>query len=197
VIGLNLKLEFLFSWKFPRKPGIGFRALKIDGATLYLTTAAVHQIFLCNSQNGKLLKAFGTRKQGSKDGEFSDPMGLTVDNKYVYICDQLNDRVQILIKENGSYYSKWRGGTKSRAQQFIYPNSIFHHSLENLIYVGDDCSVQIFSKDGVCIQRIGEDKGNQMNQFRGVLGICVGEDDRLYVSDLINQRIQIFKRSRK
>jgi len=139
------------------------------------------------------LNEFGSRGSSSKIGEFDYPVGLTVDNKYIYICDCSNHRVQILTKENGIYYSKW--GTANTKGQFINPYGIYNHLPEDIIYVGDASSVQLFSKDGVCIQRLGEEfYGSKMKQFNWVNGICV-MNDRLYVSDCDNRRIQIFKRT--
>jgi len=198
VTRLNLKLEFLSSWEFPKQREFGwiFRGLKLDSNTVSLTIHGLHQIFLCNCQDGKILKEFGTVFSGTKDGEFHYPYGLTVDNKYVYICDNENHRVQILTKE-GSFFTKWGNGIQSTDKgHFSYPKSIYHHTPEDTIYVGDHYCVQLFRKDGACIQRLGDTKyGNQKDQFERVFGICVGWDDRLYVSDYVNKRIQIFKRA--
>jgi len=85
------------------------------------------------------------------------------------------------------------GKLSTEKGQFYYPRSIYNYLLESLIYVGDRLSVQIFWKDGVCLQRLGDDNvGSKMNQFNGVFGICV-VDDRLYVSDFRNERIQVFQ----
>jgi len=186
---LNLKLEFLSSWNLSTSSVL---QLKVDGNTLYLILGAFNKIRLCNSQDGKNLKEFGI-VPGSKDGEFGYPCGLTVDNKYVFICDRNNHRIQILTKDNGVYISKWGRGIESTEQgQFSYPESIYHHLSEDLMYIGDRFSVQLFSKDGVCIQRLGDEEGIHMNQFQEVVGICV-MDGRLYVGDCGNRRIQTFE----
>jgi len=185
---LNLKLECLSSWKFPTLPSFaGFRGLKVDGHSLYLTIQGQDQVFVCNSQDGKILNQFGNQLKG--------PLGVTVDNKYIYICDRFNHRVQILTKETGIYFSQW-GEEKGTGQgQFYLPRSIYYQILDDVIYVGDWMSVQIFRKDGVCIQRLGEaTSGSQINQFDAVHGICV-MNDRLYISDGNNERLKIFKRS--
>jgi len=190
---LNLEIQCLSSWKLPKRDPLWtvFRGLKVDGQTLYLSIWGFDSIFLCNTQDGKVLKTFGG--SGSQDGEFNFPYGLTVDNKYVYICDHRNNRVQIFTKEHGIYVSKWGNGEESTKQgEFYYPTGIYNHLLENLIYVGDLVSMQIFRKDGVCIQRLGDKNfGDQMNQFYCVSDICV-MDNRLYVSDRFNKRIQVF-----
>jgi len=185
---LNIKLQFLSSWNWGRSELVVSRGLKVDGDILYLSIYGFYQIFLCNSQDGKLLKEYGS---GLHD-LFGSPDALTVDNKYVYICGYFSHSVQILTKQNGVYVSKW-GTEKASTKQgeFDHPNSIYNHMLEDLIYVGDRASIQIFRKDGFCIQRLGDQPGNQMNQFNMVSGICV-MDDRLYVSDSRNHRILIF-----
>jgi len=72
--------------------------------------------------------------------------------------------------------------------------SIYYNLLEEIFYIGDRYSVQIFTKDGNCQQRIGDqNSGNKMNQFNRIYGICV-MNDQLYVSDYNNKRVQIFRR---
>jgi len=190
---LNLKLEILSDWKYSIKPLSYFRGLKIDGDLLYLTMYNSHQIFLYKRQDGKLLKLWGRKDASSKQGEFKSPRGLTADNKYVYICDWDNHRIQLLHKD-GIFYTQWGKGVKStQIGQFSFPFSIFNDFLEDTVYIGDQVSVQLIRK-GVCIQRLGsEERGSDMNQFNEVYGIYV-MDNQLYVSDYANRRIQIFRR---
>jgi len=196
VTRLNLKLESLSEWKLPGTQDSSwstFRGIKVDGNTLYLSIQNVHQIFVCNGEDGNILRIFGSTEKSPKDGEFNTPYGLTLNNKFLYICDRMNHRVQILTNENGIYVSKWGTGKQSTEQgQFDNPISIYNHVSEDLIYVGDRISVQLFRKSA-CIQRLGDNKyGRQITSFRAVYGICV-VDDRLYVSDSNNLRILIFK----
>jgi len=53
-------------------------------------------------------------------------------------------------------------------------------------------SVQLFSFDTKFLQRLGDkEEGEGIGQFRSADGICVVQD-RLYVSDFKNSRIQVF-----
>jgi len=195
---LNLNLEVASSWRLPtRIPNSNFqsfRGLKVDNAILYLTINEVHQIFICNSFDGTLLNIWGGAA-GSKPSEFNYPRGLAVDNKCVYICDCDNHRIQILKKDKGIFVSQWGTGSQgTESGQFEFPNGIYKDILETIFYVGDSSSVQLFSKDGICFQRLGDrEKGPTMNQFKVVYAMCVIED-QLYVSDWGNRRIQIFRR---
>jgi len=85
--------------------------------------------------------------------------------------------------------------------------SIYYCLEDEIFYIGDSCSVQLFTKDGICQQRIGEKGaksddclaekgGNRIYRVERVYGMRV-INDRLFVCDLDNQRIQIFRRKIK
>jgi len=113
-----------------------------------------------------------------------------VDDRYVYICDIRNDRVQILTKGNGLFVNQWVPGD---LPVFHSPWVIYYDISYDMFYVGDSSGVSIF-RDGVSLQRLGDviSPGKEMNSFERVLGFCIMED-QLYVSDLDNKRIQIFR----
>jgi len=189
----------LKSWKLPIGNTTDFRGIKVDGSLIYLTIRSSHQIFLCNSQDGENVKKFGNEKESSLNGNFHFPMGLTVNKNYIYICDRNNLRVQLLDKEKGLFFSEWKG--------FHKPYSIYYENFENIFYIGDWYSVQLYLSDiqiknnqkmdrSKCIQRIGSDSlGSTRGEFSFVYSVCRDPiNDRLFVCDYNNQRIQIFSR---
>jgi len=98
------------------------------------------------------------------------------------------------LKETGTFSHIWGSTQSTEKGQFGTPYSIFYERIDEIFYIGDSCSVQLYTKDNVCIQRIGDvDTGSEMNQFCGIYGLCV-KDENLYVSDWSNQRIQVFRR---
>jgi len=158
-----------------------YRWLKIDHSILYLVIEYINLIYLCKNQYGNILQEFKV---------CDDPAGLTVDNKFIYLCDFLSHQIQILNKENGLLINQW--GQKGKEQgYFIFPISIHNNIKDDIIYVGDFFSVQLFEKKmGECIERI---NGGDRNKFGIVNGIYV-MNDKLFVSDSYNKRIQIFNR---
>jgi len=154
------------------------RGLKIDGNIYYLTIARINEIFLCKNDDGKLIKTYGS--QGSH--YFFNPFGITTDKIFLYICISTSHRIQISNKENGRFITQW-GGT--RGHPFTSPCSIYNDETDDIIYIGDVCSIQLFEKNGTCIQRFGN------FEWAYSIGIM---DNQLYVSDTNNLRIQIFKR---
>jgi len=173
------------------------RGIKCDNNSkkniLYLTIYGLQQVFYCDSNDGKVLNQLGSTTGGSKDNDFNNPQGLTNDSEYLYICDLFNHRIQIFMIESGLYHMKW-GTDKEGTQlgEFLYPRCIFLEEKQEIFYIGDDVCVQLFTKNGTAIQRIGGMiGGKEMDRLYVVRGLCV-MDDRLYVCDSGNQRIQIF-----
>jgi len=75
---------------------------------------------------------------------------------------------------------------------FFLPCSICNW--ENILYVGDSVSVQLFTSEGTFLSRLGDKNvGKKEGQFEGAWGLCCVRD-RLYVSDWGNSRIQVFQR---
>jgi len=183
---VNTNLEVISSWLLPTMSPfavLSFRGLKLDDDVIYVTISGVHQIFVCNSLSGTVLKTWGSGSEGSEKSEFNYPFGLTVDNNYVYVCDGGNHRIQVLFKEDGKYFTQWE-----REKGFFYPYALYRDALEEIFYIGDSVSFQLFTNDGTFIQRI-----SQENQFCNVYGLCI-MDDLLYVTDNANERIHIFQK---
>jgi len=75
---------------------------------------------------------------------------------------------------------------------FTYPRGVYND--HGIFYVGDYYSVQLFHRNGVFIQRIGEKReGTSMNHFEKVYSLCILEN-YLHVCDYGNDRVQIFRR---
>jgi len=93
------------------------------------------------------------------------------------------------------FFLQWGNGKSSTEKgQFNFPFSIYLYNLEEIFYIGDVCSVQLFTKNNECIQRLGDVVyGTTMKQFYYVYSICV-LDDRLYVCDYLTRQIKAFKR---
>jgi len=108
------------SWGLPALPtrpvDSQFRGIKVNGQYLYLTVAYLNQIFLCNKQDGQLMDKWGTEKPGA----FNHPMGLTIVNQNVYICNHCEHNIQILNKEKGIFITQW-GRNGKLIGQFYYP----------------------------------------------------------------------------
>jgi len=173
----DLQFQLLSSFPLPDIGYTSWHRLKVDQSVIYITIRSHHQIYVY-TREGKLQQTIGPNSASSKQGEFNEPCGLTVDSKTLYICDSQNHRVQALNKTNYSFYKQW--GKEGRDNgRFESPYSIYY--CENTLYVGDSYSVQLFNCEGIFLQRI-----------LGKAEHLVVVTDRLYVRDW--NQIQVYKR---
>jgi len=187
----NFQYGLVSCWALPTNPGWDFRGIQLDGQSIFLTIYIVHQIFVCN-HSGTLIRTMGTKEAGSAHGQFNYPLGISLDNKNLYVCDAYNDRVQVLTKY-GKYVTTW-GKVGKEFGEFSRPLSIYYYGPEEIFYIGDSVSLQLFDKNGKCKQRLGnQQSGSTMQQFNTIRGISI-LNNYLYVSDSDNCRIQIFRR---
>jgi len=189
ILNLGLENVVIFTlpvWTIPKESYS--RAIKSDDSRYYLTISKIHRVFSCNIENGRIHKQWGVEAATSNRGEFNEPRGVTVDNKYLYVCDSNNHRVQIISKNEGNIITQW--GSIGQ-----YPWSIHYSPKEELFFIGNMTCVQVVERNGQIIQTIGSTQsgGDQMNQFNAVFGLSV-MGERLYVSDSRNERIQMFNR---
>jgi len=168
-----------------------FRGINVDENVIYITISGINQIFKCESDTGQLIEKWGKLSSSSERGKFNWPLGLTVESKYAYICDCDNHRIQVLMKENGEFKSQWGIGLKQREElgEFSFPCVIYYNLNEQLFYIGDRYSVQLFEKNGSCLQRLSD------MQYSFIYGICA-INDRIYVSDDRDSRVQIYLRKK-
>jgi len=108
---------------------------------------------------------------------------------YLYVCDHLNNRILVIDKMmTGTYQSEW-GSKGTRKGQFTWgPYSIY--GWEGIWYIGDTYSIQLFTKKGICLQRIERWKDEQFGKIRG---ICI-LNNYLCVSDWVHSRIRCFRK---
>jgi len=190
---VDIKMNSIIqNWNLPKENNKSVGGLylkvdqKVDQEKIYFAPYVndIHFVYLFN-KNGKEIKKFGKKKESLNDGEFNGPSGLTVNENYLYVCDYMNHRVQIVDKENGNFIHQWIEGQRS----FVNPESILLY--EHLFYVGDKDGIQVFTKDNKCIQLIGS-SGSDTGQFSSVTGICIA-NEKLFFVDHLNNRIQVWK----
>lgn len=117
--------------------------------------------------SGRILDQWA--EQGSANGQFSDPMGIAVDqSNNIFVVDAMNYRIQKFDGE-GQFLMKW-GEPGDLPGEFSYPSTIAIDS-NGFIYVSDNTRIQKFTVDGTSI-----------SQWPGgpTPGIAVDSDDNVY-----------------
>lgn len=164
-------------------------ALAWEGETgrLYVADTLSHSVVALDAE-GKRLFEFGGRGEG--DGQFNYPSHLAVAGGRLYVNDTMNFRLQIFDLE-GRFLSSF-GSHGDSTGDFAQPKGIGLDS-EGHIYVADALfnRVQIFDSDGQLLLVFGGD-GAGPGEFWLPGGLYIA-DDRIYVADSYNRRIQIFQ----
>ena len=140
------------------------------------------------SREGQLVKSKGQR--GSGEGEFISSEGITHHKDLIYVCDTLNNRIQVL--DTDLNYVRTMGSEGSGNIEFAHPSGIDFDSAGRA-YVADkkNSRVQVIDvKRGGFLKEIGHSGG------RGRLGRPTGVHvvgEFVYVSDDDNCRVAVFR----
>jgi DNA-binding beta-propeller fold protein YncE len=150
-------------------------------------------------KDGKFLNKFG--QAGEEEGEFREPDGVAVDAKgNIVVADTKNHRIQI-FRENGEFVSSFgKQGTKEG--ELLYPSGVSLDKSGNILVC--DCGlwneaskesnnrIQVFNADGKYQYEFGS-TGQDAGQFKKPTRVVVDKKGRILVTDMENNRIQVFK----
>jgi DNA-binding beta-propeller fold protein YncE len=156
--GISAHLEFVHSLGSEERSAegqlyyrVGVALLQSNGGqqeTVLVTEGGNHRVSQF-ALDGTFIGIFaGTGKEGSNDGEFKCPYGITVlgSSGEVAVADRNNHRVQIFDSE-GNY--KRQFGTKGEEDgQLFYPTDLTSDAHSNLLVVDLTNRLQVFDPEG-------------------------------------------------
>lgn len=158
---------------------------------IYVSDSRANQI-RCYS-NATLVKVFGTK--GSGNGQFDFPAGLFVSpSQELYVVDQINDRVQV-FNSTGSFLRVFSLRTPAdlvTTNSYGRSQGILGDSAGRL-YVMDafQDEIKVFDTAGTYLSTIAG-FGEWMGQFRTPGTAALGTDQRLFVTSIGNNRLEVF-----
>ncbi|MBA4371043.1 MAG: hypothetical protein C0418_05650 [Coriobacteriaceae bacterium] len=145
---------------------------------IYVNDAQRARIMRFNS-SGAFKSLLHTGRGGTGEGQFIRPESIAVDaDSNVYIADSFADKI-IVYNDQGGFVREWgtsrpTGVTVRGERVFVLTNgllTVFNRNGENLGSFG----------------RRGRNRGD-IDAYQGV----TGDDERIYVADALNQRLQAF-----
>lgn len=142
--------------------------------------------------------------QGSAPGQFNLPYGITTDAQgNLWVADGFNGRVQS-FDGNGNYRSSF-GSVGTAPGQFLVVTSVNVDANGNLLVTSTSSDpqdgtladannqwVSHFTSTGGFISRWGGAWGEMAGQFRLPFGAVAGPNNRIFVADYYNTRVQVF-----
>ena len=167
--------------------------IAVGSGFVYVSDVNNHRIVKFNT-NGQFVAKWGTTGDGQ--GQFKGPHGVAVDSgNNVYVSDFLNNKVQ-KFTSTGGFLTAW-GSSGSANGQFNAPHGIAVDS-DGSVYVSDrgNNRVQKFNNAGGFLTKFGSACTIQPcpkdGQFNGPDGIGVGSSGSVFVTDIGNNRVQVF-----
>lgn len=168
-------------------------AIGIEGR-IYIVDSGNNRV-LCYSKDGEYLFAFGSPGEG--DGQLLAPVGISAaPDGSVLIADRGNRRIQI-FDENGKFITTIP--TKS-GERSVTPVDVAVDKAGKHIFVTATKPfhrVLVYGKGGGKgeVEAIWGKPGSNPGEFRFPATIAVGPDKNIYIVDVFNSRIQVYRDS--
>lgn len=168
------------------------RGIAVSGDEIFVADDANHRVQVFDKR-GRYKRQWGT--EGDGEGQFNQPNGIAVcggNELFVdelFVCDYGNHRV-VVYSVDGSYLRHWGGRGSGQGQ---FRNPMFVEVIGTKVVVSDfgNHRLQVFGLDGTFITQWGNE-GNDPGQFAFPLGLAMGPEGELFVSEIRNERVQVF-----
>ncbi|MET0122439.1 MAG: 6-bladed beta-propeller [Candidatus Thiodiazotropha sp. 6PLUC9] len=154
---------------------------------LYISDTLAHTIHVYD-YDGNFLYKIG--KRGDQDSMFNYPTHLAFSNNRLIVNDTMNFRIQS-FDDSGRHIHSF--GKQGDASGFFTQSKGVTVDSDGHIYVADALAnrIQIFDQNGNFLLEFGK-SGDKPGEFYMPSGITVW-DDKIFVADSYNQRIQVFQ----
>lgn len=169
-----------------RPLGVAFDA---ETQQLYVADVHAHDIKVFDHA-GQLLRTLGQR--GEALGEFNFPTYLALYQGEIYITDTMNARVQVLDAMTGQA-KRTIGERGLNMGNLVRPKGVAVDA-EGNIYVVESYYdyLLVFNRDGELLLPIGG-TGSEPGQFYLPTSVWADSSNRIFVADMFNRRVAIFK----
>ncbi|HEW81865.1 MAG TPA: 6-bladed beta-propeller, partial [Nitrospirae bacterium] len=160
-----------------------------DNGQIYVLDGVNNKVKVFD-QNGKFRFSFGSK--GTSTGKFQFPLGIDVDSSgLVYVADSGNHIVQVFSPE-GKYIKRFRVPPESsRASD---PTDVIADRTNNRLFVVDNDNHYILIFDLTTTELLDSfgGPGAEETEFRYPFFMAQDKDGLLYITDVVNTRVQVF-----
>ncbi len=170
-------------------------AIDKENRLLYVSDIALDQVLVYDADSLKLKRKIGTTGHNHElttPGDLAKPTGLAVDDDgNLYVCDTLNDRVEI-FDADGKFIRTF-GKAGDGPGYFARPKGIAIDG-DNHIWVADGMQdrVQVFNQETQLLITFGG-HGLLPGQFQGLVSITSDKNNRIFTSEIYPGRVQQFR----
>jgi sugar lactone lactonase YvrE len=164
----------------------------VNNSFTYVTDTNNKRVLAYDS-GGNLLFSFG--EDGSSEGQFKFPYGISVDEKgRVFVADLYNGNISI-FDEKGKFI-EYFAPEANKVGKVSAPAAL--RIIDKKVYVTDIKAnkAYVFDMTGKLLLEVGK-PGTNDGEFNAPNGITTDKEGNIYVVDTGNQRVQIFDKQGK
>jgi len=154
---------------------------------LYVVDNDNHHILAYDLSTFALTKTFG--EPGTQELHFRYPFLMALDkDKYLYIVDVINTRVQTLTPDG--LFVTFIGGWGVEKGQFFRPKGVAIDK-DNRVYVSDSYMgvIQVFNTMGDFDGVLGVSDKELVSKFKSPTGLHIDDNNRLYVVEMFADKV--------
>ena len=140
---------------------------------------------------------FSFGRKGKQKGNFNDPVGITTDSTgHVYVADTRNRRIQI-FSFNGTFENQIIIPEDENDEPPEPIDIVVNESLKRL-YIADNNNhrVRVYSNPGYKLLSTWGSEGSGSNQFRYPFLMAAGNNNSLFIVDVLNTRVQVWQQDK-
>jgi DNA-binding beta-propeller fold protein YncE len=165
-------------------------AIDREAGRLYLVDSPRNLVFVLDLA-GKVLGRYGKYRGSTGVGTFNHPTDVAVHHGHIFVLDSWGTRVQVMDSASNVV-----GGfdlPHSYRLQDGAGNGLGIDEQGNVYVSSNSASViTVYSQDGQCLASFGQ-LGRRVGEFAGPNGLWIDSDNRMYVADSGNGRVQLFQ----
>lgn len=161
---------------------------------IYIMDGVNNRVKVFDAQ-GSFKFSFGGK--GTGKGKFNNPIGITTDSAgRVYVADTGNRRVQIFSFDgNFEHQIAMPAAKNTKARDPV--DVAVDESLKRLYVVdNDNHQVLVFSNPGYKLLSTWGSEGPRATQFRYPFLIATGNNSSVFIVDVLNTRVQVWKQGK-
>ncbi|HEA67179.1 MAG TPA: 6-bladed beta-propeller [Desulfobacterales bacterium] len=156
----------------------------------YIVDNDNHHILVYDLATFKLLNTYGS--PGTDKRAFRYPFFITLNKeKYLYIVDVINTRVQVLNPEG--LFVAFVGDWGVKKGEFFRPKGVAVDK-QGRVFVSDSYMgvIQVFDSNGNFSAVVGDPAKNAVKKFQTPVGLFIDKEMRLYVVEMFANKVSVY-----
>jgi DNA-binding beta-propeller fold protein YncE len=187
--GFITKIDIPSKTKHPADPS----DVAVDNSRnrCYVVDNDNHHILVYDLATLKWIQTYGS--PGTDKRAFRYPFFITLDrNKYLYIVDVINTRVQVLNPDG--LFVEFIGGWGVEKGEFFRPKGVAIDK-DSRVFVSDSYMgvIQVFDADSNFYAVVADPASGRIKKFKTPAGLFIDSKNRLYVVEMLANKVSVYQ----